>query len=318
MRGLYMCAGVFALAGTSHALLRRWTYPDCEADNCYRAFINEQYTELAPSFCLEFLASTTTDAAVIPTPFENCAGDIHAVSSACSCVTYTHTRTKTTSTPEATPTSSTPIITPTQSSYSSSTPSTTLTQVVSSTEVLSTTKVPPKTELPSTTQLPSTTVSLSTSCPGSSSSLTTPASNPNSSAPSAASTYPTETQPTKNRSGGDYWSLSTVYSTTVCTMTSCAPTVPNCPATSSTYLTTSTIPVIVTVYPAHPTSYPVWTPGGALNTSNTLATSRGPKGPTATFSLSGGYSPVPTAAAARARFNDVAIAVGGAIAIAFL
>ncbi|KAI0862146.1 hypothetical protein F4860DRAFT_513214 [Xylaria cubensis] len=276
MLGLYM--GVFALAGTSNASLRRWTYPDCEADNCYRAFINEQYAELAPSFCLTFLASTTTDATVIPTPFENCAGDINAVSSACSCVTYTytHTKTKTTSTPEATSTSYTPVITPTQSSCSSSTPLTTPSQVVSLTEVPSTTKVPPKTELSSDTHVLPTTDSLSTSCLGSSSSVTTPASSPSPPASSAAYTYPTE----KGGSSG-YWSLSTVY-------------------------------------PPHPSSYPVWTPGGALNTSIILTTSRGAARPTTTAPLSEGYHTIPTAAASRARFNEVAIAAGGAIAIAFL
>ncbi|TRX96006.1 hypothetical protein FHL15_003148 [Xylaria flabelliformis] len=300
MLGLYM--GVFALAGTSNASLRRWTYLDCEADNCYRAFINEQYANLAPSFCLTFLASPTTDAAVIPTPFENCAGDINAVSSACSCVTYTHThtKTKTTSTPEATSTSSTPVITPTQPSCSSSTPLTTPSQVVSLTEVLSTTKVPSKTELSSDTQL------LSTSCLGSSSSLSSAAS-------SADSTYPTG----KGGSGG-YWGLSTVYSITTYTVTPCAPTGTDCLATSLAYITTTAIPVIVTVYPAHPSPYPVWTPGGALNTSNTLTTSRGAAGPTAIAPLSEGYHTVPTAAASQARFNEVAIAAGGAIAIAFL
>lgn len=72
MRGLQMGIGAFALANTANAAVRRWTYPDCEADNCYRAFINEQYTDLAPSFCLEFLASTTTEASVVPTPFKVC------------------------------------------------------------------------------------------------------------------------------------------------------------------------------------------------------------------------------------------------------
>ncbi|KAI0550988.1 hypothetical protein F4679DRAFT_583061 [Xylaria curta] len=283
MRGLYMGTGVFALAGISSASFRRWTYPDCEADNCYRVFINEQYAELAPSFCLEFLASTTIDAAAIPTPFKNCARDIHAVNSACSCVTYTSAR-----------------LVPT--------PFTTPSQVVSLTEVLSTTKVPPKTELSSNTQLPS------TSCLGSSSSLTTPASSPN---PPASSVASTETKSTEKSSSSGYWSLSTVYSTATNMVTSCAPTVTDCPATLSAYLTITAIPVIVTVYPARPPSYPVWTLSGALNTSNTLTASRGTVGPTTTVPLSGGYT-VPTAAAARTRFNEVVIAAGSAIAIAFL
>lgn len=70
MRGLYMSASVFALAGMANAFVKRTTFPDCAEDNCYRAFLNPQYTDLAPSFCLGYLASTTTDAAAIPTPFE--------------------------------------------------------------------------------------------------------------------------------------------------------------------------------------------------------------------------------------------------------
>lgn len=70
MRGLYFGASALAFTGVANASMRRWTYPDCEQDNCYRAMINPNYPGLAPSFCLEFLASTTTDAAVVPTPFD--------------------------------------------------------------------------------------------------------------------------------------------------------------------------------------------------------------------------------------------------------
>lgn len=69
MRVLYV-GSAFALVGIANGAVRRWTFPDCEEDNCYRAFINEEYKDLAPSFCLEFLASTTTDSSVIPTPFK--------------------------------------------------------------------------------------------------------------------------------------------------------------------------------------------------------------------------------------------------------
>ncbi|KAI1110349.1 hypothetical protein F5Y14DRAFT_363571 [Nemania sp. NC0429] len=71
MRGVFLGASALALAGMTNAsVMRRWTYPDCEQDNCYRAMINPSYPGLAPSFCLEFLASTTTDAGVVPTPFD--------------------------------------------------------------------------------------------------------------------------------------------------------------------------------------------------------------------------------------------------------
>jgi hypothetical protein len=68
MRGLFLGMGALALTDMAYASMRRWTYPDCDTDNCYRAFLNEPAE--APSFCLEFLASTTTDVGVIPTPFK--------------------------------------------------------------------------------------------------------------------------------------------------------------------------------------------------------------------------------------------------------
>ncbi|KAI0409281.1 hypothetical protein F4802DRAFT_243107 [Xylaria palmicola] len=327
MRGIYVSTSALALAGMANASWRRWTYPDCDADNCYRAFINEQYTDLAPSFCLEFLASTTTDAAVIPTPFQNCDGDIRAVSSACSCITYTYTHTQTTSTPEATPTSSIPITTPVESSGPSSTPSTTPspetspTELPSTSEVPSTTEAPSTSEVPPTTEVPSTTDVPVTTYPATSSSSTGPESSPATSVSSPGVSTPatTEAQPSESGSGSSsYWSLTTttVYSTTVYTVTSCAPSVADCPATTSAYLTTETLPVIVTetVYPVHtpPSSYPAW------NSSNTLATSQGVAGPTATFPLGGGYGAVPTAAAVRVGFSDIAAGVAGVIAVAFL
>jgi len=53
------------------------------------------------SFCPEFLASTTTAASAIPTDFSNCNSDnvdadyVSAVSSACSCITYSITASST-------------------------------------------------------------------------------------------------------------------------------------------------------------------------------------------------------------------------------
>ena len=68
---------------------------DCqqEADNCYRNLIDANFAEEAVAWCPQFLAGTTTAASAIPTNFGNCDGDVVAVSSACSCITYTATAT---------------------------------------------------------------------------------------------------------------------------------------------------------------------------------------------------------------------------------
>ncbi|KAI1352055.1 hypothetical protein F5Y01DRAFT_281202 [Xylaria sp. FL0043] len=293
MRVLYV-GSALALMGMANASVRRWTFPDCEADNCYRAFINEEYKDLAPSFCLEFLASTTTDASVIPTPFANCAGDITAVSSACSCISYTFTHTATTSTPEVTPTSSVPVITTPTEVASSSTPSTTPSEVVTSPEAPPTTP-PVSTGSLSTPEISSPTSSqpassypagsypagsypgggypasssLASSSPAnsspvnsypvsSSSAQVNPTGSASTSAVATVSSCTTKAQSagSSSSSSASYWSLttSTVYATTVYTVTSCAPSVTNCPATSSPYITTETFPLTETVYPVNPPS----------------------------------------------------------------
>ncbi len=138
-----------------------WSYPDCEPDNCYRELSDTRFESEAPAFCYGFLAGTTTAAAAIPTDFGNCGGDVAAVSSACSCITYSHSTT------------------------SSKAP-------VSSTK-----------------------------------STTTPASS------SASSAAPLTT--------------STIYTTKIYTVTSCAPTVTNCPG--KPYVTTEIVALYTTVCP---------------------------------------------------------------------
>ncbi|KAI1361522.1 hypothetical protein F5Y08DRAFT_314408 [Xylaria arbuscula] len=333
----------FALIGIANASVRRWTFPDCEEDNCYRAFINEQYKDLAPSFCLEFLASTTTDPSVIPTPFKNCDDDVNSVSSACSCITYILTHTSASSTPEVTPTSSTLVVTtPTETPSSTETPSTTSSPAASSPELPSTSAP----ESTSSVSIPSITPTVSyppSTYPAGSYPVSSVASSyspensypagsypvdsssspvyPSESASSPVSSCETEAESTEG-SSSTYWSLSTstIYATTVYTVTTCASTVANCPATSAPYVTSETYPVTVTVFPVNPpSSYPVWTGPGANNATATavLPTSKGVVGPTKSYPSSSEYNAIPTAAAARVGLNEVVLAAG-ALAIALI
>jgi hypothetical protein len=57
-----MGLGALALASmASGSVLKRWEYPDCEADNCYRNFIDDRFSHLAPEFCFGWLDGTTTE-----------------------------------------------------------------------------------------------------------------------------------------------------------------------------------------------------------------------------------------------------------------
>jgi hypothetical protein len=125
-----MRTSVLSLGAMALGLVSAHEYPNCEDDNCYRNLVDQRFAEEAVAWCPEFLASTTTDASAIPTNFNNCEGNIKAVSSACSCITYTASAT-------ATPTSS-------------EVPETTETEVP---ETTTTTEVPETTE----TEVPETT-----------------------------------------------------------------------------------------------------------------------------------------------------------------
>ncbi|KAK8090684.1 glycoside hydrolase family 16 protein [Apiospora phragmitis] len=61
MHGTVLSLGALALSGLASAarLDTRWKYPDCEADNCYRAFIDEAHIGMAPAFCWDFLTTPT-------------------------------------------------------------------------------------------------------------------------------------------------------------------------------------------------------------------------------------------------------------------
>jgi len=106
-----------------------WTGPgECEPDNCYRNMIDDRFKAEVPAFCHEYLVGTTTAASAIPTYLNNCAGDVEAVSSACSCIDYTPPPTTTSVPPTSTPYETTPTTTP----YETTTPEYTPTYPASS------------------------------------------------------------------------------------------------------------------------------------------------------------------------------------------
>lgn len=69
------------------------TYPNCEPDNCFRNLVDTRFENHVVPFCYKFLSSHVTDEYAIPEDYNNCAGDVKAVSSACSCITYSHSTT---------------------------------------------------------------------------------------------------------------------------------------------------------------------------------------------------------------------------------
>lgn len=128
----------------------------------------------AKAFCPKFLAGTTTAAAAIPSDFENCAGDVKAVSSACSCITYVSSTTTPTVPPTSTPTyptttksSSAPLSSSTTSSYSHSLTTKMTTSTIYTTKVYTVTSCAPTvTNCPNAPHVTTETVVLSTTvCP---------------------------------------------------------------------------------------------------------------------------------------------------------
>lgn len=110
-----MRASILALGAVALQQVSAWSYPDCEADGCYRNFVDERFAKEGEKFCVDFLSGTTTAASAIPTSFNNCAGDVKAVSSACSCITYTLTHTKSPATSTASVSKAVPTTTVTTS-----------------------------------------------------------------------------------------------------------------------------------------------------------------------------------------------------------
>jgi hypothetical protein len=138
MRSAILSLGALALQ------VAAWEYPYCEPDGCYRNLIDERFAAEANTFCPKFLSGTTTAAAAIPTAFDNCAGDVKAVSSACSCVTYTLTTSTSSAVSTTAPVSSTTSCPETTStSVSSKAPHSYTTSTVYTTKVYTVTSCKP-------------------------------------------------------------------------------------------------------------------------------------------------------------------------------
>jgi len=223
----------------------------------------------AETFCPEFLASTVTEASAIPTDFSNCGGDVNAVSSACSCITYTVDLTKT---PSATPTPPPPSTTPVSSSYSTTTessayPTSTPSSSAAPTYPASSSSVSsaPATTYPASSY-PTYPVSSSISGPVTTYPVTT----------YPVTTYPVTTYPVSVGTGSVPMTTSTVYATSVYTVTSCAPTVTDCPA--GPHLTTEIISLYTTVCPVSAASATAGAPTYPVYGNTTLASATYPAG----------------------------------------
>lgn len=100
---------VLSLGALALGLVSAHEYPECEADNCYRNLIDQRFADEAEAFCPEFLSEVIEDPDAIPGSFSECNGDVDAVSSACSCITYQPTASVTATVPaEPTTTASEP------------------------------------------------------------------------------------------------------------------------------------------------------------------------------------------------------------------
>jgi hypothetical protein len=177
MRAATIFAGALAL-GSAHA----WTYPDCELDNCYRNMVDERFKGVSGPLCVKYLAASATAAAAVPTEFSNCAGDYKAVSSACSCITYSMSTTSTsapktssTSTTSTTSTTSSSKVYSSSSAESSSKPTKYTTSTVYTTKVYTVTSCKPEvTDCPSKPHVTTETIAVSTTvCPVTEESSTT-------------------------------------------------------------------------------------------------------------------------------------------------
>ncbi|KAG4427353.1 hypothetical protein IFR05_017165 [Cadophora sp. M221] len=79
MRSVYIGLGAFALSSVG-----AWTYPDCDPDNCYRNLADPRFTNVMIPFCVDYIAGYKIE---IPPDYGNCESAL-ALSSACSCITY--------------------------------------------------------------------------------------------------------------------------------------------------------------------------------------------------------------------------------------
>ncbi|KAJ4300127.1 hypothetical protein N0V88_002796 [Collariella sp. IMI 366227] len=162
MRAFTLSLGALALG-----LASAHEYPNCEPDNCYREMVDPRFADEAIAFCPKFLSGTTTAADAIPTNFENCEGSIKAVSSACSCITYTAGTTE----PPATSTSESEVESSTEAPATTTTPPPKTTSEASETETEAETETEePEQTKTSTTRWTTSTITTTTtrtitSCP---------------------------------------------------------------------------------------------------------------------------------------------------------
>lgn len=248
MHAIALSLGALALSSVAGAarLDTRWKYPDCEADNCYRAFVNKDHIGMAPEFCWDFLTTPHSDASGVPQEFKNCDSDVKLISSACSCITYTY-------------------------SHSSSVPAAATTSSSAMTVVLTTSSTPAATTTPasSSAAVPSPSSSV---VPVTSSTAIMPTGSTTSSGPGASASATEASSATS-----EFMTTSTVTEVHSYTVTSCSSTVVDCPATTKPYVTVETNVYVTTcpvssagpktsLYPV--SSYPVGT-----STSTLYATS---------------------------------------------
>ncbi|KAK2021592.1 hypothetical protein LX32DRAFT_508568, partial [Colletotrichum zoysiae] len=237
MRGLYMGLGVIALVSVNAN-----QYPNCEHDNCYNNLVDDRFKDKANVFCVEFLSGTTTAPYAIPTDFDNCQKDIKAISSACSCVTYTltHTVPVTTSTSSSWITSITAPSTTVSTAESTSSTSSTTPSNTSSTSVSSTSSTASSSTSVSST---SSTASSSTSVSSTSSTASSSTSVSSTSSTSSSSTSVSSTSSTASSSTSVSSTLSTASSSTSLSSTTTIGTSSTTSSKTSTSSTTTSIPL---------------------------------------------------------------------------
>ncbi|KAI1817679.1 hypothetical protein GGS20DRAFT_531422 [Poronia punctata] len=311
MRGLFLALGVVAVVDMAGASM-------CAEDNCYRAFLNQQYAELGSSFCQGFLASTTTDAAVIPTPFENCEGSIAAVSSACACVASPATAVKMDNAPKVTPSPELPLVTAAAAAAA----------VVTTTEANDPSATAAATE--SKPEEPIVSASSSAASTGNDAvdaeavSGTTTLTSTTTCSTTLSSTVSANTTTTSTAFSEEEAAVtSTVFSTKVYTVTSCAASVTDCPARSTPYETTELLTLTLAPIPSSSSSssssfapvltqgvytYPVPSAGNNYTLFTTSKPAATPVGPSATVAS---VSSMPTAAADRSVTISAFVLAGG-------
>lgn len=281
-----------------------------ESDNCYRNFIDLRFKDLGEEFCVDFLAATTTAPEAVPTEFSNCDGDISAVSSACSCITYSISTTS----DEVVPSTSVPEASSTEYSESSTTDEPSAPSSTEAPESSAASQVSSDEPIPSSSDFFESTGSLTLSASETSSEY----SSASSIASEDASTYPSASSlPSSSDTASSVeYTTSTIYTTQIRTITACPPEKTDCPA--GPVVTTEIIAISTTVCPVTESH-----PSKSLTTSKVYETG-GPK-PSYTHPYgTGSWAPSPTGSdepfptAGAGRVGAGLAAAFGALAVALL